>query len=333
MPYRKGNQWIAQVREGDRRVQKVFQSKKPAQEWESEQRKIPSENWLTRSGYSVGALANDYLEHAHHRFSDKTFREKHSLFKRYFRHMDHGSGFKNISPDDIRRYLQSEFERRGGNAANKDRKNLLSFFSWVARYKGLINTGVAVCERFPEQRSPRYVPPEEDFWKVFEMRSGQDRTMLLAYLHLAARRAELFRLRWDDVDFDRRQIRLFTRKRMDGSMAGDWLPMTDELFAALEAHRLFVGGDLVFPGPGGREYKYRIHTLEAWCKKAGVRKFGWHAIRHLSGSILAQAGVPAIHIQGILRHRQIATTERYLHRLTDIRGSMEKAFLKAPNVT
>jgi hypothetical protein len=59
-----------------------------------------------------------------------------------------------------------------------------------------------MTERYPEERQNRYIPPESDFRKVYEvMEEGQDKVMLLSYLHLAARRSELYRLRWEDVDF------------------------------------------------------------------------------------------------------------------------------------
>jgi integrase len=54
-----------------------------------------------------------------------------------------------------------------------------------------------------------------------------------------------------------------------------------------------------------------------------VQSFGLHSIRHLSASILAQDGVPAVHIQAILRHKKLSTTERYLHQLGDLRASLE----------
>jgi len=57
-----------------------------------------------------------------------------------------------------------------------------------------------LVQKMPEKRTPCYVPPEEDFWQVYNGAEGQDRIMLLAYLHLAARCGELFNLRWDDVN-------------------------------------------------------------------------------------------------------------------------------------
>jgi hypothetical protein len=36
-----------------------------------------------------------------------------------------------------------------------------------------------LVEKFPEQRQPRYVPSEQDFWKGYEQAEGQDEVMLL----------------------------------------------------------------------------------------------------------------------------------------------------------
>lgn len=329
MPWRKGKKWIGQVREGNRRIQKIFPSKSEAKDWESDQRAIPTNQWMTRSTFSLLGTINEYLAYSRAKHSPKTFDEKHRLFKNFLRQVDPRANIREIRPDDIRLYLQEQFSARSGYAANKDRKNLSAFFSWLARYKGIVNPCVAVCERFPEERQARYIPPEEDFWKVFETTQGQDRTMLLAYLHLAARRSELFRLRWDDIDWGNRKIRLLTRKRKDGSFAEDWLPMTDELHGSLQAHRDFVAGEWVFPAPGGGCYLYRQHLMGRICRKAGVRPFGFHAIRHLSATLLAQADVPMVVISQILRHRSLAVTERYLKRTGDLKEALE--ILKKPS--
>lgn len=51
--------------------------------------------------------------------------------------------------------------------------------------------------------------------------------------------------------------------------------------------------------------------------------FGCHAIRHLTASILAQADVPMVVIQGILRHKKLSTTERYVRRMETVRPYLE----------
>src|SRR5262249_40569299 len=157
---------------------------------------------------------------------------------------------------------------------------------------------------------------EQDFWKVFEGAQGQDRVMLLAFLHTAARRGELYRLQWSDVDFDRQCIRLTTKKRQNGSLEADWIPMTDVLVSALLEHRQSAVSEWVFTQTEGRRqgraYIENRGFPRELCLSAGVKPFGCHAIRHLTASILAKHNTPMVQIQEILRHRKLATTERYI---------------------
>ena len=111
---------------------------------------------------------------------------------------------------------------------------------------------------------------------------------------------------------------------MGGSLEEDWLPMLDDLHMALLHHKQTSKGDWVFPDPEtGGPYLYRQHWMKRLCAKAGVRPFGLHAIRHLSASILANDGVPVIVIQAILRHKNSNTTQRYLHRLTEMKTALQ----------
>jgi integrase len=147
--------------------------------------------------------------------------------------------------------------------------------------------------------------------------------MLLAYLQLAARRSEFFRFRWEDVAFAKDEIRLTTRKRMGGSLEEDRLPVLDELHVALLNHKQISKGGWVFPDPEtGGPYLYRQHWMKRLCARAGVPPFGLHAIRHLTARILADEGVPVIVIQAILRHKNSNTTQRYLHRLSELKTAL-----------
>ena len=168
------------------------------------------------------------------------------------------------------------------------------------------------------------MPSEEDFWKIHDQTEGQDKVMLLAFLHLAARRGELFRLAWEDVDFGNSRIRLWTRKRQSGTYEYDWLPMTKELRKSLMwwwEHRPIKDSKCVFlcldktaftKEYYGKPFLHRQHFMRRLCDKANVKTFGFHAIRHLTASILYKLGYEVAAIQSILRHKSPSTTERYL---------------------
>jgi integrase len=55
--------------------------------------------------------------------------------------------------------------------------------------------------------------------------------------------------------------------------------------------------------------------MERLCGAAKVKAFGFHAIRHLTASILFRHGYELGAIQVILRHQSPSTTDRYLKRI------------------
>ena len=167
------------------------------------------------------------------------------------------------------------------------------------------------------------MPSEQDFWKVVAVAQGQDKVLLLTFLYTGARRSELYRLQWADVDFDLQCLRLTTKKRQHGSLEADWLPMTDALVEALTEHRQASTSDWVFTQTEGRNqgkpYMENRGFPRELCLMAGVKPFGCHAIRHLTGSILGSNNTPTVQIQKMLRHRRLATTERYIRALQPLR--------------
>ncbi|MHC1753141.1 tyrosine-type recombinase/integrase [Humidesulfovibrio sp.] len=235
-----------------------------------------------------------------------------------------------ITPGVALGFLKEQRNSRSGYSANRDRKNLAAAWRWGKRFiDGFPTTDnpFLAVDKFPEERNPRYVPAEADFWRVLEVAQGQDRVMLTAFLYTAARRDELFRLTWADVDFKENVLLLRTRKTRGASWRVDPLPILPELRQALVwwwDARPFKSAEHVFtclddsPSPfhdaGGR-FKYRQHVMRKLCKRAGVKPFGFHAIRHLRAIMLYKGGALVHEVQKWLRHESASTTERYLKSL------------------
>ena len=53
--------------------------------------------------------------------------------------------------------------------------------------------------------------------------------------------------------------------------------------------------------------------LHGMCRRAGLRKVGWHVLRHTFASHLAMRGAPLRAIQELLGHASIEMTMRYAH--------------------
>lgn len=327
MPYKRGKSWMAQVRLNGEKVRKTFPTKSKAIAWEVSQREKTNQAPLPNMTVMefLGDWAVQYLNYAKIKFSEKTYSEKCRMFKLFFLSIDPEQRAFDLTAGKVLAFLQEQAEKRSGYAANKDRKNLVAAWNWGVKYLGLPTPNPCLVDRFPEQRQVRYVPSERDFWKVYDKaETEQDFVMLLSYLHLAARKTELFNLRWEDVDFADSRVRLYTRKRRDGSLEYDWLPMTEALYQALLSHRQKSINEWVFPDPlTGKPYWYRYHWMRRLCDKAKLKRFGLHSIRHLTASILAKENVSMIDIQAVLRHKNLSTTERYIRRLTTVRSALK----------
>jgi len=333
----KGNRWRGVVKIGGAVVAtRLFGTgpleKRAASEWELETRKELTKN-KTRldSPNALSALewANRYGDFSKQNHAMTTFRGKiHALknFLTFFRSED----LTLVTPALVMEYLQRQARTRSGASANSDRKELSAAWKWGEKYLAgfpkVINPFQAV-DKFKEVKRPRYVPEECDFWKVVDVAKGQDKCILLAFFFLGARRGEIFRLKWEDIDFVKNQVRLGTCKTSGGSMRFDWVPLAAELKSALLAWKeqrpfktpwVFASlKDTENPNHnGGEPYSSRKNTLmRDMCGKAGVEHFGFHAIRHLHASILFNEGSELSTIQKQLRHTSPNTTVQYLRTL------------------
>ena len=311
--------WMGQRFIGMKKERKCFETKKEALLWESE--RLPEVAAQKIHSICLLEWATEYLRFAEQNYTHNTFDEKKRAFRLFFRSegINPESPVNELTAYQVQKALQAQSVNRSGNAANKDKKNLSAAWSWGVKFLQLPEVNpFSKVEKFASDRLERYVPTLDDFWKVFHaLEDDQDKLMLYCYLQTGARRDEIFRLVWADVDFFGRRIRLSWRKNKIGEWRSQWVSIKDDLVAWLLRHKK-KNCDLkepVFLTQQSLAYQYRQHWLKRVCKKAEVKPFGFHGIRHLFASILAAQNVPLVEIQYMLRHTSLATTQRYIHRL------------------
>jgi len=156
-----------------------------------------------------------------------------------------------------------------------------------------------------------------------------------------ARVGEINQLVWDDVDFDRRTVTLWTRKKKGGHRTPRKVPMTQDVCEVLRRRFASRNKNLpwvfyasyVDPETGrlqeGPYSQYRRTILSTLCKKSGYRRFTFHALRHSGASVLDNSNVPIGTIQKLLGHENRTTTEIYLHTLGDAEREAITAFERA----
>ncbi len=169
-------------------------------------------------------------------------------------------------------------------------------------------------------------PPRTDYLTSAEsalllrFSTGMLRDLILAALRTGMRQGELKGLQWSSIDWLNRVLVVRhsynDSARTLGSPKGNrerHIPMDIDLYEALDARRLKTG--YVFVDKTGKPFaNYQLApALAAVCSRAGVRKVGWHTLRHTFATQLAMMATPLHVVQRLLGHASIEMTMRYAH--------------------
>jgi integrase len=295
-----------------------FKTKAEAQAARAEHRKqlkSPPQTESEPPELDFASLILDYIEEAQRKFRPKPWKYKRFVYQSF---MDFAG---NLPLSQITEHLVGKYllTRPSNYNYNFHRKDLSALFRWGLD-RGLMQSNP--CAKIEplavEQSDLIHITDEE--WSRFLLAAGRDRPFFLTVFYTLGRVGEIFRLKWGDLDWEREEIRLWTRKRKGGQMEEDWLPMPAELRDTLMGLKRKPDRhpEYVFINPKtSKPFTQRRRLVQGVCKRAGVRIFGFHAIRHMGADWLMNNGEDLRTISRYLRHKSLATTEKYLRRRPD----------------
>ncbi|MBW1987370.1 MAG: site-specific integrase [Deltaproteobacteria bacterium] len=252
----------------------------------------------------------EYLILAERRRAAKTVEYRKIVFRRFLA-FSGNLPVKDITPALVESYLLT---RPTNNNFNKDRTELNTLFNWALRRGYIVSNPVFFVEKVPVERPAKVIPTPEEMGRIL-MAAGEYRPFLLVLFNTLARVGEIQQLAWEDISFEHRIVKLKSRKTKTGSLVERKIPMSDALYKVLwDLWQKRGNSDLVFPSPvTGKPYLYRRKLMRTVCKRAGVRYFGFHAIRHWVASYLFdRKKVGLAVVSKLLGHTNFQTTERYL---------------------
>jgi integrase len=131
-------------------------------------------------------------------------------------------------------------------------------------------------------------------------------------LYTGMRRGEIFKLQWQDLDFDRGFITI----RAPKGGKEESIPLNQAAREVLANHPRVEDSPFVFPGRGGRQRTRPPKLIEAIREQAGLPADfrPLHGLRHSYASMLASSGrVDLYTLQKLLTHKSPAMTMRYAH--------------------
>lgn len=180
-------------------------------------------------------------------------------------------------------------------------------------------------ESIPKMKQLKVPPQKFDFLSPDESEQLLDSiqnkkwyTMVLIALRTGLRCGEILGLRWEDVDLDKEllTVRRSVVRNIIGTPKNNrerYIPLTREVCDALRNIKESDG--FIFRRPGGKPMSYSTlkYRLHSFCRDIGLRKIGWHALRHTFASHLVAGAVPMRAVQELLGHSDLKTTLRYTH--------------------
>jgi len=166
--------------------------------------------------------------------------------------------------------------------------------------------------KLPEPKGRiRYLSKEEKEVLLSHCDPDLHDAVMLALL-TGARKQEIWRLRFDAINFERKFISfLFTKSGTPRSV-----PMSSEVHRII-AKRLVDNhhnSSYVFPSP--KKHDSPNSFTRAWktaLRSARIDNFRWHDLRHTSASYMIMAGISLRTVADVLGHSNISMTFKYAH--------------------
>lgn len=249
------------------------------------------------------------------------------------------TSLEEVTVRSLRSWLAHE-QTRGQSRATLQRRSAAArvFFDWAAR-SGRVPTDPARSLRSP--RSARALPPtlaQHEAVQMLDVAGGEaadgspasaalalrDVAMLETLYATGIRVAELCGLDVDDIDGERRLLRVLGKGRKERSV-----PAGAPAFRAVDAWltdgrptvAVAGSGPAVFLGARGLRIDQRVVRRvvhQALGRVDGAPDLGPHGLRHAMATHLLEGGADLRSVQEMLGHASLATTQIYTH-VTDER--------------
>ena len=279
----------------------------------------------TAAGPTVAELAARYLEeHVEVRCKPATVKRVRSVLRR---HLLPAFGRTRIEALESKRVWALRNALHATPATANHAVNTLSAMFNLAATWGLVPEGTNPCAevaRYRVRRRERFLTGAE-FERLGEVLNESEargevsshaadavRMLMLT----GCRRNEILALRWEEVDFERGELRLADSKT--GPRTVPLSPAAGRILRQRSKRRCVRDGPWVFPGraPGSqlRDVGVQWRKLRTWADLGDLRL---HDLRHSFASRALALGESLPAIGRLLGHTEVQTTARYAHLAVD----------------
>jgi integrase len=152
---------------------------------------------------------------------------------------------------------------------------------------------------------------KEEEARILQASADHIRPILIVALNTGMRRGEILSLKWEQVDFQAKEIKILKTKSGKPRI----VDINSLLLKALTNLKGEIkGSQYVFLNPKtGKPYTKLHRSFKHACRRADIKNLRFHDLRHTFASRLIEKGVDIIRVKEILGHSSVKITERYTH--------------------
>jgi integrase len=241
-----------------------------------------------------------------------------------------------ITPAHVEDVKLKRVQEVAHSTVDKDLAVLKAFFNWCMGRNLAASNPVRRVKFFNDDNSRLRYLTEDEYERLVQAAKTIKRSPFLAEkiilsVHTGLRRGSLFHLRWDQVDFLNRVLRIPRTK----SGRPHALPLNATVLTTLQSlyNQRMPDCPYAFAHAMGRQAGEPVqdvkNAFQTALEAADIKDFTWHDLRHTFASWLIMKGASLRSVAELLGHRGLRMVMRYAH-LSPAYLSAEVGLLDAP---
>lgn len=157
--------------------------------------------------------------------------------------------------------------------------------------------------------------PIEDIWKMLDViEEKRDKAMILVHLYTGLRPSEMLALKIKDVDMEQGLIKIRDTKTFEDRL----VPAHRKAISSLKRYLESRGDECpylfrTYRGEKKLSIERYRYLLNKYCRMAGIKRITPYMVRHSFATCYVENGGNIKALKEILGHRDIKTTEIYIH--------------------
>jgi len=310
----KAQNWYVEYSYGGKRVRRLARgarNKSEAKAYLREiERQVDSGEYVTKKLKKVlfKIFADYYLKWAKvNKLSWKSDRTSLGHLNPFFK----GMMLHQIIPLLIEEYKRKRMEKVSGSSVNRELACLRHILNMAVNEGIIAENPVRKVRFFKEDNQKERILCERESEELLKHCNGQIRPIIIIALNTGMRRGEILKLRWQNVNLDRKFITVERTK--SGKIRK--VPMNTLVEKNLRELWKKRGNEkYVFWNGNTRKPIQDVKTaFKNACRRAGIEGLRFHDLRHTFATNLVESGVDIVTVSELLGHSTIKMTMRYSH--------------------